>query len=723
VPGTRLLVIADSKMLLALANGLRDGLRFDVLTVPLTDPAGAQAAAGKADAIALFYGAPGSPLPAALQALSPKVRERGGRVIAVLQREQAAQRDECFRAGASDLLYMPMPKDQFVARLQGSVELSWAGESGAPVPVSVATRTATSKVENASISPAGIEAPGALPVKAGDTVRLSWGAFQTWGLVVRSGPSTQIRFAGLTPDEEAQIKEWLKAGAKLADPEATPPGGSAAVAAAKPAAVPAPAPEASAAPPSSAPVPAPASAPAPASGPAPAPAPAAAKPSGPQPSVPPGGRAAPSAGPPPGFADRKTARSQARTPVRIPPPVMTGGGARTASVPPPGAPAPSAEAAAPAPSLAPPPPTAPPPLPAAVDAPGATTNGTEATATPALAGIFEEGAAAAPGEPPAAAQVPVGPSWPVPAPVAACKAVAMQLLKDKTLPPDAAPSLSASARKLTNMLGSAERAALDKAGPDSHLADALGARIALDAATAEGVKLYSSSPAAIVDANAVAALTRLADEAAARLQKEANAAVGKGEVEALQMVTAASASLSRDMLSFKETADRLRGLGAAPRLGAGALDPDMVLPGQAPRPKQPTGPGAPAPVRAELRDFQNLESNTPRTKRIFMALALVGFIIALANALYFGLPHQKELSPDTAGNGVQHIEVAGEAAMVTVSPEWLGNTDAMLPILMNVLRDAGVKKAVLVLPNGSPAGLLDITTGKVSGLLKPKPPR
>jgi len=32
-------------------------------------------------------------------------------VVAVLQREQAAQRDECFRAGASDLLFMPMPKD------------------------------------------------------------------------------------------------------------------------------------------------------------------------------------------------------------------------------------------------------------------------------------------------------------------------------------------------------------------------------------------------------------------------------------------------------------------------------------------------------------------------------------------------------------------------------------------------------------------------------------
>jgi len=135
VPATRLLVVADSKMLAALAAGLRDGGKFDVLPVPLGDAASAQAAAASADALALFYGAPDKPLPAALQALAPKVRERGGRVVAVLQREQTAQRDECFRAGASDLLFMPMPKDQFLARLVAAVGLSWSPEAGTPAPV------------------------------------------------------------------------------------------------------------------------------------------------------------------------------------------------------------------------------------------------------------------------------------------------------------------------------------------------------------------------------------------------------------------------------------------------------------------------------------------------------------------------------------------------------------------------------------------------------------
>src|SRR5207248_11665746 len=153
VPGNRLLVVADSKMLPALANGLREGGTFEVVAVPLGDSAGAQAAASSADALALFYGAPGAPLPAALQSLAPRVRERGGRVVAVLQREQAAQRDDCFRAGCSEVLFMPMPKDQFVARLQGSVDLSWAAESGAQAPVAVATRTVASKVDRATVSP------------------------------------------------------------------------------------------------------------------------------------------------------------------------------------------------------------------------------------------------------------------------------------------------------------------------------------------------------------------------------------------------------------------------------------------------------------------------------------------------------------------------------------------------------------------------------------------
>src|SRR5260370_24222102 len=104
-------------MLPALASGLRDGGKFEVLTAALSDRAAAQAAVEQADAAALFYGAPGAPLTAALQALAPKLRERGGRVAAELPRDQAAQRDDCFRARASDLLCMPRPKEQFVAPL------------------------------------------------------------------------------------------------------------------------------------------------------------------------------------------------------------------------------------------------------------------------------------------------------------------------------------------------------------------------------------------------------------------------------------------------------------------------------------------------------------------------------------------------------------------------------------------------------------------------------
>src|SRR4051812_2947988 len=99
-------------MLPVLANGLRVGGRFDVATIAFADTAAADAAAGKAEAVAVFYGAPDRPLAVALQALAPKVRDRGARIVAVLQRDQAASRDECFRAGASDVLFMPMPKDQ-----------------------------------------------------------------------------------------------------------------------------------------------------------------------------------------------------------------------------------------------------------------------------------------------------------------------------------------------------------------------------------------------------------------------------------------------------------------------------------------------------------------------------------------------------------------------------------------------------------------------------------
>jgi hypothetical protein len=686
VPVTRLLVIADTKMLAALANGLREGAKFDVQTVPLSDPAGAQAAAETAEAIAIFYGAPGLPLPAALQSLSPRVRERGGRVVAVLQREQAAQRDDCFRAGASDLLFMPMPKDQFVARLQASVDLSFSGDGGAPAPVAVATRTAASKVDQARVVPAGVEAPAALPVKAGDTVRLSCGVFQTWGLVVRPGPTAQIRFAGLAPDEEVKIRDWLKNGAPLSKPpaSATPPPSPPPAETQLPAVAQRAQPPAQSAPPPARSTPPP---PPPPSGEFAKVAEAAD-----QKPTPPGGssaaRAAPAAGPPPGFADRKPIRPQNRTPPRISPPTVP----PSNTTPP--ASTPAAAPVTPAPGAAAPPPS----------------NG-----APALARLFEEGGAAAP----TAAEATVGaaalgPPWPVPVSAAVCKAAAMQLFKDRTTPADTPSGTAASARKITGMLSSTERTSLEKLGADSQFANVLATRIALDTATAEGVKLSSSIPAPSVDAAAVAALTRLADEAAAALQKEANAAVGKGEVESLQMVTAASAALSRDLLNFKETADRLRGISAAPRLGAGALDPDVVLPGQAPKPKPPPSTTV-QPVKAELRDFQALDRRGGPWKATFALILILGFAAAAFNAFYLNVPHHKAVETENTP-GVVHVDVSGQSALVTVTPEFFAAADNNVRLLANALRERGVKKAILMLPNGAAAGVVDVTTGRGQGL-------
>src|SRR3954469_12703168 len=206
-------------MLLALASGLGEEARFDVSAVGLTDGAAAQAAE-TADAAAIFYGAPAAPIARIVQALAAKMRHRGARVVAVLQREQAAQRDECFRSGASDVIFMPMPKDAFVARLASSVALELAEEAGAPAQVAVATRGASSRVDLATVCSAGVVAPGALPLNPGDSVRLSWAGFQAWGLVVRGSPAARIRFAGLSPDEETKIQAFVRTAPQQPDPAA-----------------------------------------------------------------------------------------------------------------------------------------------------------------------------------------------------------------------------------------------------------------------------------------------------------------------------------------------------------------------------------------------------------------------------------------------------------------------------------------------------------------------
>src|SRR5207253_2469480 len=89
----------------------------------------------------------------------------GGRVVAVLQREQAAQRDDCFKAGASDLLFMPMPKEQFVARLADAVVLTYAPERGAPSAVQVGARGNLVQLAQATVTAAGVPAArGSAPV-------------------------------------------------------------------------------------------------------------------------------------------------------------------------------------------------------------------------------------------------------------------------------------------------------------------------------------------------------------------------------------------------------------------------------------------------------------------------------------------------------------------------------------------------------------------------------
>jgi hypothetical protein len=297
----------------------------------------------------------------------------------------------------------------------------------------------------------------------------------------------------------------------------------------------------------------------------------------------------------------------------------------------------------------------------------------------------------------------------------------MQLIRDKRAAAETPKKIVNSARKVTGMLSSGERTALERGGSDSYLADALAVRIAMDAAISDGLKLYKSGSVANVDVAAVAALTKQADEAAARLQKEANAAVGKSGVESMQMITAASAALSRDTLSFRETADRLRGLSAAPRMGGGFLDPEVVLPGQEPRPAAKTS-SAPLAVRAELRDFRDMDTPPGRGKTVVMVIMLAAFVAALSHALYFGLPEHREVSAEKFGKGVERVDVSGPSALVTISPEWLGSVDTGLPPLVSGLREQEVKKAILMLPNGNPAGVLDVETGKVSGLASPRVP-
>jgi hypothetical protein len=175
------------------------------------------------------------------------------------------------------------------------------------------------------------------------------------------------------------------------------------------------------------------------------------------------------------------------------------------------------------------------------------------------------------------------------------------------------------------------------------------------------------------------------------------------------------------VLSFKAVADRLRGIGAAPRLGAGALDPDVAIPGHPARPPPPRATGE-APQRAELRDFHELDRrNTGLAKKIALAVCAIVFVLAIGNAIFFTAPRVSRLSAADAGRGVASIDVSDKIALVTVTPEWVASGGQDLGKLLEVLRSNGVERAALSTTTGAPAGVLNVSDAKIIGMPKMKP--
>jgi len=135
------------------------------------------------------------------------------------------------------------------------------------------------------------------------------------------------------------------------------------------------------------------------------------------------------------------------------------------------------------------------------------------------------------------------------------------------------------------------------------------------------------------------------------------------------------------------------------------------------RPKAPVSQ-APAPVRAELRDFRGLDHKpSGRGKSVFAVLLFVAAVVAVANGFYFGIPRQRPVA--TEASGAQTINVSGASALVTVNPDWLPARDANLPRLVQALRARQVKKAVVMLPNGTSVGIIDVASGKLVGASSP----
>jgi hypothetical protein len=190
------------------------------------------------------------------------------------------------------------------------------------------------------------------------------------------------------------------------------------------------------------------------------------------------------------------------------------------------------------------------------------------------------------------------------------------------------------------------------------------------------------------------------------------------------VVRASNAALSRDLLSLKAVADRLRGLAAAPRLGGGALDPDMVLPGQAPSTRPPPPKAAEAPVRAELKEFEKFAETNPGTrKRVALYVIFTALALAALYVVFFALPSVKQIDGRSTNiPGVVQVEVGGTGARVVVSDSFVEKPEPSLSQLIALLREKNVSSAALFNVNGAPVGQIDVRTGATNGISGTKKP-
>jgi hypothetical protein len=314
--------------------------------------------------------------------------------------------------------------------------------------------------------------------------------------------------------------------------------------------------------------------------------------------------------------------------------------------------------------------------------------------------------------------------WPVPVALEAAKSAVLAVLFSPDEQPAVAKEVIFSAKKIAANLSGGEKAAIERLGAGSHFADAAGERVALDVARAEGMRLVAAAEPSKVDDAAVKSLAQRVDAVVASLQKDADGAIARGEVEVLQVVRASNAALSRDLLSLKAVADRLRGLAAAPRLGGGALDPDMVLPGQAPSTRPPPPKAAEAPVRAELKEFEKFAETNPGTRnRVALYVIFTALALAALYVVFFALPSVKQIDGRSTNiPGVVQVEVGGTGARVVVSDSFVEKPEPSLSQLIALLREKNVSSAALFNVNGAPVGQIDVRTGATNGISGTKKP-